>query len=87
MLAASFGGITVFFIRRFQEEPYDLGVIANAILSGLVAITGPCAVVDAWAAGVIGGALALHFFIPLTVGEPACCSLFKVLHIRLRTYG
>ncbi|MDR3740698.1 MAG: hypothetical protein P4L40_16920 [Terracidiphilus sp.] len=55
LLAGSFGGITAFFIRRYQEEPYELGVIANAILSGLVAITGPCATVDAWAAGVIGG--------------------------------
>lgn len=55
MLAGSFGGITVFSIRRFKAEPYDLGVIANAMLSGLAAITGPCAVVDAWAAGVIGG--------------------------------
>lgn len=41
--------------RRYQEEPYELSVIANAILSGLVAITGPCAVVDAWAAAIIGG--------------------------------
>ena len=56
MLAGSAAGITVFYIRRFQEEPYDLGIIANSILSGLVAITGPCAVVDAWAAVVIGGA-------------------------------
>ena len=57
MLAGSFSGITVFFVRRYQEEPYELSVIANSILTGLVAITGPCAVVDAWAAGVIGGTL------------------------------
>ena len=56
MLSAAFSAIVVFFVRRYKEEPYELSVVANALLSGLSAITGPCAVVDAWAAGIIGGA-------------------------------
>jgi ammonium transporter, Amt family len=54
MLAAAFAGIGVFGIRRYQEEPYELGIIANAILSGLVAVTAPCAVIDSWEAAIIG---------------------------------
>ena len=40
--------------RRNSEEKYALNDAINGVLAGLVAITGPCAVVEPWAAVVIG---------------------------------
>jgi len=61
ILSASMGGIFSVFLKNrivgtFEEtNRYDLGAICNGILAGLVAITGPCANVEPWAALIIGG--------------------------------
>lgn len=54
-LAAAAGGVTAVLISRARTGVYDMGLTINGILGGLVAITAGCAVVDPWAAIVIGG--------------------------------
>lgn len=53
-ISAAFAGMTVIVWHRASGSPYDLGQVGNALLAGLVSITAPCAVVDPWAAMVIG---------------------------------
>ncbi|CAD8127899.1 unnamed protein product [Paramecium sonneborni] len=57
-IAGASGALTVFFIFYLmnidQTNRYSLVMICNGNLAGLVAITGPCDNVDAWAAFVIG---------------------------------
>jgi len=59
-LAGGTGGIVALFLNlylleRYTGEPYfDLKYLMNGALSGLVAITGSCGVVEPWAAVVIG---------------------------------
>ena len=57
-LAAAAGGATSFLLARMSTGVLDLPPALNGILGGLVSITGPCAVVEPYAAviiGVIGG--------------------------------
>ena len=53
-LAAGAGAVGVAFISKLRTRNYDMGLTLNGALGGLVAITAPCAVVDPWAAIIIG---------------------------------
>lgn len=58
-LAACAGGVTAVLVSKLRSGVYDMGLTINGVLGGLVAITAPCAVVDPWAAVVIGALGAL----------------------------
>jgi Amt family ammonium transporter len=53
-LAAAAGGLSALFISRWKTEKWDIGMLLNGVLAGLVAITASCAWVEGWAAIVIG---------------------------------
>ena len=53
-LAAGAGAVAMAFISKTRTGNYDMGLTLNGALGGLVAITAPCAVVDPWAAILIG---------------------------------
>lgn len=53
-LAAGAGTVGCAFISKIRTGNYDTGLTLNGALGGLVAITAPCAVVDPWAAILIG---------------------------------
>jgi Amt family ammonium transporter len=68
-LAAAAGALAALATIYLKTKKYDIGMTINGALAGLVAITAPCAWVEAWAAVVIGliagvivvvGALALE---------------------------
>ena len=52
--AAGAGAVCCAFLSRGRSPHFDIGLTLNGALGGLVAITAPCAVVDPWAAIVIG---------------------------------
>jgi len=77
MLASATGAITAMFIMWKLFGHPDPSMTANGMLAGLVAITAPCAFVNAWAAAIIGivaGALVVGsvFFVErvLKVDDP-----------------
>ena len=53
-LAAALGGITTFIFNRFLTGRWEVSAGNNGILSGLVAITAGCAVVEDYGAICIG---------------------------------
>ncbi len=53
-LAACAGAVTATLFSKARTGLFDYGLTINGILGGLVAITAGCAVVDPWAAIVIG---------------------------------
>ena len=53
-LAAAAGAVGVTALSKLRTGSYDMGLTLNGALGGLVAITAPCAVVEPWAAVVIG---------------------------------
>jgi len=58
-LAAAAGALTTLLSMYLKTRKWDLGMTLNGALGGLVAITAPCAWVEAWAAVVIGAVAGL----------------------------
>jgi Amt family ammonium transporter len=58
-LAACAGGVTAVIVSKAKSGVYDMGLTINGILGGLVGITASCAIVDPWAAIVIGAVAAV----------------------------
>lgn len=58
-LAACAAAVMAVFVTKVRYGRYDIGIILNAVLGGLVGITAPCATVDPWAAIVIGAIAAV----------------------------
>jgi Amt family ammonium transporter len=54
LLAASAGGLSALLFVYMKTRTFDVGMTLNGVLAGLVAITAPCAWVEAWSAVVIG---------------------------------
>lgn len=54
LLAASAGGLAALIFVLMKTKTYDVGMMLNGVLAGLVAVTAPCAWIEAWAAVVIG---------------------------------
>lgn len=54
MLASASGAFTAYLFTKAKFGKPDPSWLANGMLAGLVAITAPCAFVDAWAALLIG---------------------------------
>ncbi len=54
LLAASAGGLAALLAVYVKTRIFDVGMMLNGILAGLVAVTAPCAWIEAWAAVVIG---------------------------------
>jgi len=53
-LAAAAAALAALIVMKFKHGRWDIGMTLNGALAGLVAITAPCAWVEAWAAVVIG---------------------------------
>jgi Amt family ammonium transporter len=53
-LSAAAGAFAAMIFTFFKTKKYDVGMALNGAIAGLVAITAPCAWVEAWAAVVIG---------------------------------
>lgn len=60
-IAASAAGVTALIYARVTTGCYDLIAVCNGILSGLVAVTAACAVIEPWAALLVGALGALLF--------------------------
>jgi Amt family ammonium transporter len=53
-LAAAAGGFVALLLVYLKTKKWDVGMAFNGVLAGLVAVTAPCAWIEAWAAVVIG---------------------------------
>lgn len=53
-LAAAAGSFIALIVVFMKTKKWDVGMALNGVLAGLVAVTAPCAWVEAWAAVVIG---------------------------------
>jgi Amt family ammonium transporter len=53
-ISATFGALTGMVIGKIFLKEYNLPCSLNGCLAGLVAITGPCSVVEPWAAAIAG---------------------------------
>jgi len=53
-LAACAAAVTAVVVTKIKTSRYDLGLVVNGTLGGLVGITAGCATVEPWAAVVIG---------------------------------
>lgn len=60
-MAPAASAVTMFGISRFWLRRYSLMLIINSVLSGLVGITASCAVIEPWAAVVVGVVAALAY--------------------------
>jgi len=65
-LSAATCGLTILIIARVREGIYSAPRMCNGILSGLVSITGACAVVETYSAIVIGFIGALVYYATAT---------------------
>ena len=53
--------LTCLAIEKWHRGFYDAAAALNAVVAGLVGITGPCGVVEPWAAVVIGAVSGLIY--------------------------
>ncbi|MFA5157377.1 MAG: ammonium transporter [Candidatus Omnitrophota bacterium] len=53
-LAAAAGAAVAILVVFMKTKKWDVGMMLNGCLAGLVAVTAPCAWIEAWAAVVIG---------------------------------
>jgi Amt family ammonium transporter len=58
-MAAAAGGIAAMLLMYARTKKFDVGMTLNGILAGLVAVTAPCAWIEAWAAVAIGAVAGL----------------------------
>lgn len=92
--AASAGVTATVYQGVFLHQVYDIGVLCNCILAGLVGVTASCAVVDVWGAFVIGISSTIVFITAswglkkLRIDDPVdafplhgCCGLWGVLAV------
>jgi Amt family ammonium transporter len=98
-LSAASGGLTCVFIDRIFSKTYDVAMVCNGILAGLVSITAGCALVLPWAAFLIGilGALVYyashHLMLKLHIDDPldaasvhGACGFWGVFAVGLFAY-
>ncbi|NLE92326.1 MAG: ammonium transporter [Elusimicrobia bacterium] len=75
-LAAAAGAAVAILLVFAKTGKWDVGMMLNGCLAGLVAITAPCAWVEAWAAVVIGAVagllviLSVYFWENIGVDDP-----------------
>jgi Amt family ammonium transporter len=75
-LAAAAGAAVAILLVFAKTKKWDVGMMLNGCLAGLVAITAPCAWVEAWAAVVIGAVagtlvvLSVYFWEGIKVDDP-----------------
>jgi Amt family ammonium transporter len=102
-LAASAGGLSALLISWWKTEKWDIGMLLNGVLAGLVGITAACAWVEGWASiiiGLIAGALmyvSVKFLESKGIDDPVgavsvhgACGLWGLLSVGLfadGTYG
>jgi len=97
-LAAAAGGLTTSTLGRSLHGKWNIGLVCNGILAGLVSITAPCSVVAPGSAiviGVIGGLLYYGFsrlMITLKIDDPldaaavhGCCGFWGVISVAIFT--
>jgi len=97
-LAAAAGGLTTSTLGRLLHRKWNIGLVCNGILAGLVSITAPCSVVAPGSAiiiGVIGGLLYYGFsqlMIILKIDDPldaaavhGCCGFWGVISVAIFT--
>lgn len=53
-LAAAAGGLAALLISKYKTGKWDIGMLINGVLAGLVGITAACAWVEGWVSIVIG---------------------------------
>lgn len=98
-LAAGAGGITCVFFDRIFSHTYDVAMVCNGILAGLVSITAGCAAVLPWAAfliGIIGAFIyygSHHLILKLKIDDPldafsvhGACGFWGVFAVGLFAY-
>ncbi len=102
-LAASAGGLSALLISWWKTQKWDIGMLLNGVLAGLVGITAACAWVEGWASiviGLIAGALmyvSVKFLDSKGIDDPVgavsvhgACGLWGLLSVGLfadGTYG
>lgn len=75
-MAASAGALAAMLFTWIKTKKSDAGMTINGAIAGLVAITAPCAWVEAWAAVVIGlvagvlVVLGVYFFDKIGIDDP-----------------
>jgi Amt family ammonium transporter len=62
-LAAAAAAVTAVVVTKLKTNRYELGLVVNGTLGGLVGITAGCATVEPWAAvviGIVGGIIVIY---------------------------
>ena len=68
LLGASGGVIGAFIATLIKQRTIDIGMVANGMIAGLVAITAPSGYVEAWTApiiGIVGGLLVVFAIVAI----------------------
>mmetsp|Transcript_56343 Transcript_56343/g.115226 ORF Transcript_56343/g.115226 Transcript_56343/m.115226 type:complete len:500 (+) Transcript_56343:105-1604(+) len=61
-IAGATGALVATIISRIFEKTFDIGIAINGLLAGMVAITAGCAIVETWAAFLIGVAAPFVYY-------------------------